>query len=388
MDTPEIDIILIKFLNKSANSEELDKLDIWIQDPENELIFRDFVKTHFAIIVAMNDPDSSKIREQLLNEIQKEKNFLYRIKYRSMLKYAAVAIIFIGIGYYFQNDFFAKSTNNIVVEPKVELITLELENGNIQVISEDGTSTVVDAKGNLVGSQNRGKLVYNDATHTEKLTYNTLTVPYGKRFDIVLSDGTSIFLNSGSSIKYPVQFIKGQSRQVFLNGEAFFDVAEDKLHPFIIDAQELNVEVLGTKFNVSTYKEDSQIEVVLVEGSVELDKQSYKGNKEKSVILKPGFNGVFNKKENSISTSKVNTSLYTSWMTGNVVFRNAPFREIAKKLERVYNVSIIINNEELANENFNASIEVDNETIEEVLNYFNKFFDIEFEIINNKILIN
>jgi len=304
----------------------------------------------------------------------------------SVLKYAAIAVLFIGIGYYFQKEIFIGDTNE-VVDSRNDFITLELENGNIQVISEDGTSRVVDSQGNLVGSQNGDKIVYNEDAPTEKLIFNKLTVPYGKRFDIVLSDGTSVFLNSGSSLKYPVKFISGQERQVFLQGEAFFDVAKDSLHRFVVDAQELNVEVLGTKFNVSTYTEDSEIEVILVEGSVDIDAHKKAGSKENSVVLKPGFNGVFNKKEKSISTSKVNTSLYTSWMTGNVVFRNTPFSEITKKLERIYNVSITIDNKQLENENFNASIEVDNETIEQVLNYFNKVYEIEFEIEQNRIRI-
>jgi len=387
MQPSEIHDILVKFFNKTANSEELEILEVWIKDPANELVFKDFVKTHFAITVAMNDPNSNEIRGQLLHMIRKEKSVFYRYKFKSVLKYASIVVFMIAIGYYFQNDFISKKDSHFV-EPKVELITLELDNGNIQVISEDGTSTIVDANGNLVGSQQGDKLIYNDTTNTEQLRYNTLRVPYGKRFDIRLSDGTNVFLNSGSSIRFPIKFIKGKDRKVFLSGEAFFDVTKDTKHPFIVEAQELNVAVLGTKFNVSTYIEDPHIEVVLVEGAVELDKHNNLDAQEKSVILEPGFNGVFNKKEKTISTSKVNTSLYTSWMTGNVVFRNMPFDDITKKLERIYNVSIKINNQQLAQENFNASIETEKESIEEVLNYFSKIYEIKFEIINNEIIIN
>jgi len=387
MNISDIENLLIKFFEKTANSKELDELEIWIQDPDNQSIFKDFVKTHYAITLATNDPDSDDIRKQLLLTIKREKRTFYISRFRSVLKYAAVAIVLIGVGYYFQHALFTNKVNDLVV-PKVELITLELDNGNIQVISENGTSTVVDKKGNLVGSQNGNQLVYNNADQADKLIYNTLSIPYGRRFDIVLSDGTKIFLNSGSSIKYPVKFVKGQERKVFLSGEAFFDVTKDSLHPFVVDAQELNVEVLGTKFNMSTYNEDPRIEVVLVEGAVELNKDNNIKNQKKSVVLEPGFNGVFDKKDKTILTSKVNTSLYTSWMTGNVIFRNTPFKDITKKLERIYNVSIKINNKQLAAENFNASIEVDNESIEEVLNYFSKIYEIKVEIINNQIVIN
>jgi len=386
VSTSEINTVLIKFFNKTANAKELDELDQWIQDPANELIFKDYVKTHYAVMVTMNDPDPKQIKKQLLYTIRKEKRLERQNKLRSVLKYAAIVIALIGMGYYFQNEFFGRTSNQIV-ESKADFITLELENGNIQMISEDGTSKVVDAQGNVVGSQDGDKLVYTDDSSTEKLVFNKLTVPYGKRFDIVLSDGTSIFLNSGSSIKYPVKFLKDRDRQVFLKGEAFFDVAKDSLHRFVVDAQELNVEVLGTKFNVSTYAEDERIEVVLVEGSVDIDSPSDVEDKRNSLVLKPGFNGVYYKKGKTISTAKVNTSLYTSWMTGIVIFRNTPFSEITKKLERLYNVSIKIDNKQLATENFNASIEIDNETIEEVLTYFSKVYEIEFDIERDKILI-
>jgi len=387
MINSEIETILIKYLNKSANGEELDTLNEWIQTPANELIFKDYIKTHHAITISMNQPDSSDIRKRLLKEIREEKKIVPRVWLRTLVKYAALAILFLSVGYYFQKDVSVEIAGDRIV-PKVEAITLELENGHVQVISEDGTSTVVDANGNVVGNQKGDKLIYSADTDVEKLTYNTLTIPYGKRFDITLSDGTTVFLNAGSSIKYPVKFIKGLDRHVYLNGEAFFDVTKDKSHPFIVDAQEINVEVLGTKFNVSSYRDDSEIDVVLVEGSVSLEKEKKMGSKDNTVILQPGFNGSFNKMENTISTGKVNTSLYTSWMTGIMVFRNTPFKEIVKKLERVYNVTITINNKELVNEHFNASIEVDKETIEEVLSYFNKLYEIEYKIVDNKVFIN
>ncbi|NMH86755.1 FecR family protein [Flavivirga algicola] len=388
MTTPEVKTLLIKFINKYANGKELDTLNTWVSDSVNDHIFDKFIKTHYAITVSMNNPDPSEIRARLLKEIRKDKKNIYRKRVKSIFKYAAISVLFIGLGCFFQHVFSKQETNNIVV-PKEELITLELENGNIQVISEDGTSTVVDANGNVVGAQHGNKLVYENDDDIQALVYNKLTVPYGKRFDLILSDGTTVFLNSGSSIKYPVKFIKGFNRQVFLNGEAFFDVAKDKSHPFIVDTKELNVQVLGTKFNVQTYQEDSNIDVVLVEGRVGMDSQKTLDYKENEVVLEPGFKGSFNKMQRSITTKKVNTSIYTSWMKGTVVFRNTPLKEIVKRLERLYNVSITINNEDfIDNENFNASIEVDNESIEQVLNYFNKVYEIEYEIINNEILIN
>ena len=238
----------------------------------------------------------------------------------------------------------------------------------------------------MVGVRNGNKLVYDQGEEL-KLVYNTLTVPNGKQFSIVLSDGSNVHLNSGSSIKYPINFLKGQQRQVFLTGEAFFEVAHDQVYSFIVNAQDLNIHVYGTKFNVSNYPEDRDTEVVLVEGSVSLRENLVIGDKPE-VYLKPGYMGIYNRSDNNISQEEVNTSIYTSWMNGNLVFRNISFENIIQKLQRHYNVVIINNNKKLARETFNATIETEHETIEQVFNYFNKVYQIEYKIIENKIIIN
>ncbi len=386
MISPEIENRIVKFVNKSANAGDLKALEEWIQEPQTHSIFREFVKTHFAITIGMSNPDPNAIRERLLKEIRKEKRLHFVHTMRSVLKYSAVIIFILGLGYFFRNEISNLDTEVIVV-PKDEAITLQLENGDIKVIKEDGTSEVLDANGNIVGNQQGTKLVYDKEIIIEKLVYNTLKVPNGKRFDVVLSDGTHVFLNAGTSLKYPIKFIQGKNRKVFLNGEAFFDVTKDEEHPFVVNAQALDVQVLGTKFNMTTYDEDAKSEVVLVEGSIAMNSENAVSESE-GTILEPGFKGSYDKSEGVITTQKVNTSIYTSWISGNVIFRNAAFDSIVKKLERLYNVTIINNNEQLANERFNANIEVDNETIEQVLNYFNKVYQIEYTIVNNKIVIN
>ena len=378
--------LIVKFLNQSSNSEDLDVLNGWIEDEENQLIFKDFIKTHFAITLAMNDSDIDKIKEVLQKEIRKEKQGFKGRRFLSIMKYAAIAIFFIGVGIFWQQGIYEKSENNIIV-PRTDAITLELENGNVEVISEDGSSQVMDSKGKVVGVHQGNRLVYEEGADV-KLVYSILRVPNGKQFNVVLSDGTNVHLNSGSSIKYPISFLKGQQRQVILSGEAFFDVAHDKEHPFVVNAQELNIKVYGTKFNVSNYQEDSNTEVVLVDGSVSLMESNGAISKNREVLLEPGFMGVFNKAGNNISTEEVNTAIYTSWMNGNLVFRNVSFENILQKLERHYNVVIINNNEKLAAETFNATIETKHETIEQVFNYFNKVYQIKYQIIENKIIIN
>lgn len=310
------------------------------------------------------------------------------------LKYAAVIVILIGLSslLYFQLGNNIKgntnsiSTSNIADNPNVtnEAITLQLPNGNIKVISEDQALEVRDNSGNVVGKQSGNQLVYDNNTHIQELTYNKLTVPFGKKFELFLSDGTRVYLNAGTSIKYPVKFLKGQDRLVFLTGEAFFDVTKDTGHPFIINTDELNIRVLGTKFNVSTYPEDTATDVVLVEGSVGLYEVDAEFDSE-TFLLEPGHKGSFDKKERKLVAEAVPTSAYTSWMDGELVFRNMSFENILKKMERNYNVTINNQNQNIAKEKFNARFR--NESLERVLSYFKTTYGLEFEFQGNKITI-
>ncbi|MDC6365861.1 MULTISPECIES: FecR family protein [Flavobacteriaceae] len=386
MVSPEIEKCLVNFVNKSANVEELRVLEVWIKDLKNHSVFEEYVKTHFIVTLANSNPDSSAIRFSLLEEIRKEKRKRRILSTNFFLKYAAILLFMVGAGYFINNEFGQNDSDQQLIVPKEEVITLQLEDGTTRVIEENGSVQVKDRRGNILGKQQGSKLVYDTAPATYELVYNTLTVPYGKRFDVVLSDGTHVFLNAGTSLKFPVQFIPGQNREVFLNGEAFFDVVKDTENPFLVNVDELSVQVLGTKFNVANYTEDTFTDVVLVEGSVDLDPGD-NGTVE-NVILKPGAKGSFNKVEKTISTKKVNTSIYTAWVEGDVVFRNARFQNIAKRLERLYNVRIINNNRELDNEVFNASFEVENENINDILRYFNKVYQIEYKIANDTIIIN
>lgn len=386
MISQEFSHLIIKYLFRSATAKELDELNLWIQIPGNDFFFKDYIRTHYAITLSMNNADIDQIREQLRKVIKKDKSVVYRYRLKSVFKYAALAVFFMGIGYFLQLTLLDNGPIERIA-PREDAITLQLGNGNIEVISEGGTSEVVNINGEVIGVQQGKKLVYGDNVSEKKLVYNTLNVPKGRQFSIELSDGTQVHLNAESSIKYPVTFLSKEQRQVFLTGEAFFEVAHDPNVPFIVNTQQLDVKVYGTTFNIANYPEDEWTEVVLLEGSVSLMDEGSVGVARDEVFLEPGFKGNFNKIERKITKEKVNTSIYTSWRNGNLIFRDIPFENIIEKLERHYNVTIINNNKDLDKETFNATIETQHETIEQVFNYFNKVYRIKYKIVENKIII-
>lgn len=329
-----------------------------------------------------DDAQKNNIREAVWSKLADFSN--KKTKTASWKLVASAAAIFFGImftGYlYLQNT--TVSIKTIIPE---NAIVLELEDGSIKVIQENGVTELTDKKGNILGKQKGSSLVYNNENDVKTLTYNTLKVPYGKTFELKLSDGTTAHLNAGSSIKYPVKFLKGKQREIFITGEAYLDVAKDEAHPFIVSSGNLNVRVLGTQFNFSAYPEDATTEVVLVEGSVSMFTEDNGYNETKNTLLTPGFKGSFNRKNSKLATKQVNVSSYTSWMKGKLIFRNMTFNNILKKLERHYNVSIVNNNTALNTKIFNANF--GNQTLQEVLKELNMNYGISYTVSNDKISI-
>ena len=324
--------------------------------------------------------------DEIYSNILKEKSS-HPVKKKSYFKELAAAAIFVGIllsGFFYQDLFFSSGGNNFVAPN--ERVTLQLENGAIKVIEDSDSTVIKNSRGIIVSVLQGNKLVYRKDPKPGKLIYHSVTVPYGKKFELSLADGTRVHLNAGTFLKYPINFVSGQKRQVFLKGEAFFDVAEDKEHPFIVNANDLNVQVLGTEFNVAAYPEDPTAHVVLVEGAVGMYVEGEKFEEETAIVLRPGHKGIFAKDDKSFSKEEVVTEIYTSWRHGELIFRNMTFGRILKKLERHYNVEIEYKNQNGAEALFNANF--GDEPIEKVLEYFKKIYDIDYKFKEDHIVIN
>ncbi len=369
-----------KYIKRECTKEEIQQIVTYFRNSEN---LDDFPTIEAVSKLLDAYPDMDEVTaNRIYSDIVKSSS--PNKKVWSYKKMAAVAAIFIGVlasGYLFQNGFF-NALNGVV--PESEVITLELDNGEVLIISDDDETQVADAQGIIIGQQQGNQLSYHTTTQIETLQYNTLTVPYGKRFELSLSDGSMVYLNAGTSLRYPVKFIKGKTRQIFLDGEAYFRISEDKAHPFIVNANDVNVEVLGTEFNMSSYEEDTEIKTVLVEGSVSMYDKNTPENK---TLLIPGEKGAWNKNKKHITTTQVDIRLHTGWIDGELIFRGSSFSNMARKLERSYNISIQNDNRELDQKQFNASFHVDIESIEEVMQAISAISPIQYEAKNNEIII-
>ena len=257
---------------------------------------------------------------------------------RNILKIAAAVLFLISLGgliFYF--------TDSREPFPEELVNSEQLEKG--QVILPDGSVNEFETEQTRIRQIASGKLTINSDTvsmedagaETEKEAMARVIIPYGKRSDITLADGTRIWLNAGSQLSYPVNFT-GNKREVYLSGEAFFDVKSDVSKPFHVITGDMKIRVTGTRFNVTAYANDHTTQAVLLSGKIDAAKNKRFA---RSLELTPGERVVYNKQEESMAKDKVDVELYASWVDGYLIFDSEPIDNIFKKLERYYNKDIL-----------------------------------------------
>lgn len=323
-------------------------------------------------------------RIRLLQKIHKSIKLEQPSKTYSWQKIGVNAAVFIGlisIGLFFYN----KHNVNTSIVP-TDQISLQLENGRVIIFNDPLPNAIFDDNGVLIARLELNKLIYPKTVASSKAKSNTLYIPDGKTFKLQLADDTQIQLNAGTSINYPVHFESQEFRKVAIKGEAYLDVAKDSLHPFIVDIGELSVKVLGTKFNIDNYQNNAFSEVVLAEGSVGLYTDENDINHKPSMLLSPGYKVAYNKTDKNLSKKKVNVKDYTAWVEGKLIYKNMPFGQILKKLERHFNVSISCENKSLSEELFNANLG-ENPSLNKVLEDFKLNYGMHYTIDGNQIII-
>ncbi len=205
-----------------------------------------------------------------------------------------------------------------------------------------------------------------------EVSFAEIKAPLGSRVSFSLPDGSVGWLNSGSTLKYPVAF--ADSRDVELSGEAYFDIKKNKNKPFNVIAANVNISVLGTKFNVAAYSDDSNVDIVLESGKVKLN---HVGS-DKFVEMEPNERIVYDSEKITLKKTKVLPEKYSSWKEGKLVFRNDPIEEVAKRLGRWYNVDIVV--KQTSNTDFRLRATFEDEEIEEVMRLLKMTFPIDYKI--------
>lgn len=287
----------------------------------------------------ISEPEKKKlayrIKKNLELDHQKKKRILY---IRNVMKYASVAIIFFALGsslvYLYMDGRQSESVfENPTLSAHVHDPVLIIDN-NKQIQLNKGQSEL--------DYSNNGEIIVNREESLKRkdpgnvLEMNTLIIPYGSRSLITLADSSRVWLNAGSRLIYPSEFVN-KKREVFLVGEAFFEVTKNESQPFIVKTTDIEIKVLGTRFNVSAYPEDYSVQTALAEGNVEISSANARLFNHK-FKLAPGEMAYFNKKNKETVIYKVDVEYYTLWTQGLFSFSNTDLNRIIKKLERFYNI--------------------------------------------------
>lgn len=292
---------------------------------------------------------------------------------------ACIAILYIGIPYLFikpeiqqKEDLMSFVQKNAVQMDKISDIQLVLSDEKTVQLKEKETDITYDSTQIKISSNE--EILDKEAT----LVYHQLVVPKGKRSTLKLSDGTVLYVNAGTVVSYPSVFDKDK-REIYIDGEAFLEVYHDANRPFIVKTSDVDIQVLGTKFNVMAYNSDADKQIVLASGSV---KVLSKDNKQKDLILKPSEMFQYNKDKHSGSITKVDLMKYTAWVDGLYYFESEKLDVVMKRLSRYYGKNISFD-ENIANLRCSGKMDL-KDSLTDVLHGLSFSFPINVECHNEE----
>lgn len=257
------------------------------------------------------------------------------INWRYVIGVAATILCVLSVGLWFYIDRLSseddKEMVQKIIEPGHQTATLTLADGRKIRLEESGEGELTQEGGVIITKSADGQLLYHLKEDVKNYNgYNTLSTSRGETYSVKLPDGTQVWLNATSSITYAANFSSHSTRMVKLRGEAYFEVAKDKNKPFVVQADDCSIQVLGTSFSIRSYENENNILTTLVEGKVHVFA------KEKSLILKPGEQLTYSRRTGEMGAEKVDANMFISWTSGKLMFRNERLEDVLQTLSKWY----------------------------------------------------
>lgn len=311
------------------------------------------------------------------------------IRFRKLMQYAAFFVLVLAIGATIPYLYFKQNSDSYA-----EIPVSTSGSSEAKLILSGGVEILLKGKQPELQFNSAGGQIKIDqdsiVNYNRKIDKNTMAqvvIPFGKRSNIILSDGTRVWLNAGSTLVFPEKF-SGRNRKVFLKGEAYFDVFENKDIPFIVSSDNINVTVHGTKFNIRNNYTDNELEVVLVEGAVSLKETSVINLLGKEIKLVPNQKAVYNKTDNkTIVESNVEVDYYISWKEGLLEFKRESILNVFKRLSRFYNVRFVTESSVELNTKISGKLDL-KDSLEDVMKVVSDAAPISFRIDQDKVFVN
>lgn len=380
----EIARIIQKSLKGRLSESEEKLLSDWIKvSDENEHAFQRMISEDFYT-VGMEKLETYDYRVAYGRFLQKK--YQRRRKRRfliSMARVAAVAlpfvmavVLYVGLNREEEQTLRPSLASNIL--PGTSKAVLTLANGQMIPLGKETTDSTIITDGTQISASESG-ITYADGGESEAVVYNKLDIPRGGEFCLTLSDGTRVWLNSETSIQYPVVF-GTKERRVFIQGEAYFEVAKDAKKPFTVQFMSSSVTVLGTSFNIRAYPEEKQSQTTLAEGSVRIYSPG------SSMLLKPGEQAEVKALSGEMVKKEVDVKTFTSWKNGRFVFEQEPLENIMRTLERWYDIRVIFRDEGAKRISLSGNLKRYGD-FSQVMNMLQMTGDVRFELHGNDVYI-
>jgi transmembrane sensor len=360
-----------QFAYKVRQAKEI----IMILNVKEEPVFKNEIYAMWAKISEVDFDHQSQLRTRRI---------------RGYFKYAA-AVVFVlmlsALGYWELNKepVFQWASNEAPATNKQS--RLILSTGEEIDLKKDDSVIKVSAQQNSIRINNDSIVALSAVgAKRSEIAMNQVVVPFGKKSFVELSDGTKVWLNAGSKMAFPARF-SGSKREVFLEGEACFDVTHDKSNPFFVNTREVIIRVLGTKFNVSDYEADKEITTVLLEGSVSLRENKGINLFGEEVIMNRNQRALFSKAGLSTKVyEEANPEIFTAWTEGWFTFYKEPLGNILKKVERYYNVQVVGTNLFQSDDLISGKLDL-KDSIEDVMKVLADVAKVTYRIDHQKIFI-
>lgn len=400
---PEVDHkikdLFLKYIIGQCSRQELDEVFALIKSGTHQAEWEAAIEEDIEYILAsdrQSNLTSSEI-DRIYEGIEEHLFPAGDVKVLSALKrklrvwhsvsIAATILIVMSAGYLIftrKNSTQTASVKSATVHPGSNKAFLTLSNGKKISLTDAANGSIAAQAGIKIIKTEDGQIIYtseNTSAGSGSLQYNTVETPRGGQYQVRLPDGTSVWLNAASRLVYPVNFHGSAERRIELDGEAYFEVAKDKNHPFIVKTGKQEVTVLGTHFNVNGYKDESIISTTLIEGSIKTSNLS----SGRSRILSPGQQSMVFREGDAIDISNVNTENIISWKNGYFIFDNQDITSIMKVISRWYDVNVKyehINLEEKFGGTFSRSSDLD-----DILKVLKILGNVDFKVEGRTIIV-
>lgn len=385
-------LLIEKFLEGTATPNEKKELNSWYHS------FDDSFAEVFSADKTTEIQIEARLKERLMQSIKKEQHIknIYPIKHRRLyMAAAAVIALLLSASYLIYTLLAPKADRNITTVNTEQSITtilpgkntalLTLANGSTIILDSMPNGTIASEKNATIKKLADGSVIYlyneQKTKETSPLSFNTISTPGGGQYAVTLSDGSKVWLNAASSIRFPPLFTESQ-RKVLITGEVYFEVAHNPAKPFLVKAGNTEVEVLGTHFNINAYEDEAALKTTLIDGSIKVNANSH--NTLPPVVLLPGQQAQINSYGKINIVKNIDLDEITAWKNGRFQFNSTDLKTVMRQIARWYNVDVVYKKN--INTHFTGQL-TRNEDILKVLEELSLTGEVHFKIEGRKIIV-